>query len=74
MSTWDTASKIEDIAISLWGVSCLVVALQDAMFHGTFAPQTYEGAMFALQEGIEKVESDARSMADQLYKKAQEGE
>ena len=72
MSTFDTASRIEEIAISLWGLSSLVVALQDAIFHGTLAPQTYEGAMFALQQSIENVEAAARNAADQLYKKARE--
>ena len=70
MTIRDFASKVEDIAISLWGLSSLVVALQDAMFRGTWAPQTYEGAMYALQESIEKVEADARNMADQLYEES----
>lgn len=72
MSTFDVASKIEDIAIRLWGIGSLATALQDAMFHGTFAPGTYEGAMFALQQNIENVECEARCFADQLYQKARE--
>ena len=63
---------MENIAIRLWGISSMAVALQDAMFHGTFAPQTYEGAMFALQQSIEDVEADTRDIADQLYGKAWE--
>ena len=72
MSMFDTASKIEDIAISLWGLSSLVVALQEAILHGTFTPQTYDGALFALHQSIERVEDDTRNMADQLYQRARE--
>ena len=61
------ASRVEDLQTGIWALSGLILAAQDAMFHGTFAPSEYEGAMYGLLTISQNLEKETGDVVDAIY-------
>lgn len=72
MTKFEIACKVEDLSFGLWSLSGLALAVEDAMFHGTWATKEYEGAMFALVKSVQTLEKESRQVVDEIYEAAWE--
>ena len=61
------ASKIEDLKTGVWALSGLILAVHDAAFHGTFAAQDYDGAMYGLFTMSQNLEKETGDVVEAIY-------
>lgn len=66
-------STAEDLVVGTWEVASLALAVQEGIYHGTFAPEHYEGAMSALVLRAEQVRDQTNAAIEGLYKAIREG-
>ena len=61
------ASKIEDLKTGVWALSGLILAVYDAAFHGTFAAQDYDGAMYGVLAMSQNLEKETDNVVEAIY-------
>lgn len=61
------AAEVEDISIGLKNLTGQCYAVYDALFRGTFTPDTYEGAVFILLRETERLSELAEKIVQKMY-------
>lgn len=61
------AYKVEDIGIGLHNLTGLVNAVYDALYHGTFKTDAYEGAVFILTQEVQRLSDLTEKVIDEMF-------
>lgn len=61
------AGTVEDISIGLRNLTGLGFAVYDALFHGTFTAEAYEGAVFILTQEIQRMSDAAEKVVNEMF-------
>ena len=67
MKTTNYACKVEDIGIGLKNLTGLGYAVYDALYRGTFTPDTYEGAVFILIQEAQRLSDITDKVVNEMY-------
>lgn len=59
--------EVESIDLGLKNLEGLSFAIYEALFRGTFKPETYEGAVIILQEEVQRLSARAEKIVASLY-------
>lgn len=64
------ASKMEDVSVSIENLLGLGYAVYDALYSGVFTAATYEGAVFILNQEIERILDKSKALTEEMYAEA----
>lgn len=59
--------EVESIDLGLKNLEGLSLAIYEALFRGTYKPETYEGAVIILQEEVQRLSARVEKMLTALY-------
>ena len=66
MSMKKAVAKAEDLVPSVWELASMALAIQEAIYRGTFSVEAYQGAMSALVAKAEAVRDQTQQAVDEL--------
>ena len=66
MSMKQAVGKVEDLAPQAWELASMALAIQEAIYRGTFSVEAYQGAMSALVAKAEAVRDQTQQTVDEL--------
>ena len=58
--------KAEDLVPGVWELASMALAIQEAIYRGTFSADAYQGAMSALVAKAEAVRDQTQTAVDEL--------
>lgn len=58
--------KVEDLGPQAWELASMALAIQEAIYRGTFSADAYQGAMSALVAKAEAVRDQTQAAVDEL--------
>ena len=66
MSMKQAVGKAEDLVPGVWELASMALAIQEAIYRGTFSVEAYQGAMSALVAKAEAVRDQTQAAVDEL--------
>lgn len=66
MSMKQAVRKVEDLGPQAWELASMALAIQEAIYRGTFSVEAYQGAMSALVAKAEAVRDQTQTAVDDL--------
>ena len=66
MSMKKAVAKAEDLVPGVWELASMALAIQEAIYRGTFSVEAYQGAMSALVAKAEAVRDQTQAAVDEL--------
>lgn len=70
MDKFRFASKMEDVSMSIENLLGLGYAVYDALYSWVFTAATYEGAVFILNQEIERILEKSKALTEEMYAEA----
>lgn len=67
MTTKEIAFRSEDLGLKTWALASVTLALNEALYHGTFGASEYEGAMYLLIQMTQEVSEEANAITESLF-------
>lgn len=67
MKTKNYAIEVENIGIGLRNLTGLSNAVYDSLYHGTFTPDAYEGAVFILVQETQRLSNLTEDIVKKMY-------
>lgn len=62
----EAVSTAEDLVVGTWEVASQALAVQEAIYRGTFSVEAYQGSMSALVAKAEAVRNQTQQAVDEL--------
>lgn len=66
MSMKQAVRQVEDLGPQAWELASMALAIQEAIYRGTFSVEAYQGAMSALVAKAEAVRDQTQQAVDEL--------
>ena len=66
MTMKKAVAQAEDLVPGVWELASMALAIQEAIYRGTFSVEAYQGAMSALVAKAEAVRDQTQTAVDEL--------